>query len=435
MSAFCPNFSNKQVRDEFNQLTGQVGKSAAYYLWDKYKGDFELASQEAAQLTVLNSKSQSTTVTSDPNLKQRLFEDSDEVAIGTMLTRLKKDNPNHSAVIDLLQKGLSTKTKSWKIVYTDIHSDERIKDKIKGDDAANFDPATNTIFINKNANFRSLDGKADLTILHEIIHAASYWAIHEDPMLNRKLQDILHNIRFQLHKKYGKNWKILQEENPNKWYGLTNEYELLSEALSNGEFVRELAYIPSKEKGLKTAIREFLEWLASIFKKNLNDTALNEVLLQLEDIVLNHQSYNEIQNGPDVIDATFPTILASKSVKKPTVDDLVKKYRQLSDDIEFIKEQDGAEVHIYKNRKTGQIYKSVSDVKTDVGYGEQEDKLPEHAVELGNFTKVRGTLMHEALSDILTGKFDVKNYKRIIPLLHRNKFLLMILQVLRALPT
>ena len=413
MSAFCPNFSNKQVRDEFNQLTGQVGKSAAYYLWDKYKGDFELASQEAAQLTVLNSKSQSTTVTSDPNLKQRLFEDSDEVAIGTMLTRLKKDNPNHSAVIDLLQKGLSTKTKSWKIVYTDIHSDERIKDKIKGDDAANFDPATNTIFINKNANFRSLDGKADLTILHEIIHAASYWAIHEDPMLNRKLQDILHNIRFQLHKKYGKNWKILQEENPNKWYGLTNEYELLSEALSNGEFVRELAYIPSKEKGLKTAIREFLEWLASIFKKNLNDTALNEVLLQLEDIVLNHQSYNEIQNGPDVIDATFPTILASKSVKKPTVDDLVKKYRQLSDDIEFIKEQDGAEVHIYKNRKTGQIYKSVSDVKTDVGYGEQEDKLPEHAVELGNFTKVRGTLMHEALSDILTGKFDVKNYKQL----------------------
>ena len=114
MSAFCPNFSNKQVRDEFNQLTGQVGKSAAYYLWDKYKGDFELASQEAAQLTVLNSKSQSTTVTSDPNLKQRLFEDSDEVAIGTMLTRLKKDNTNHSAVIDLLQKGLSTKTKSKK---------------------------------------------------------------------------------------------------------------------------------------------------------------------------------------------------------------------------------------------------------------------------------------------------------------------------------
>lgn len=413
MSAFCPNFSNKQVRDEFNQLTGQVGKSAAYYLWDKYQGDFELASQEAAQLTVLNSKPQSTTVTSDPNLKQRLFGDNDEVAIGTMLTRLKKDNPNHSAAIDLLQKGLSTKTKSWKIIYTDIHSDERIKDKIKGDDAGDFDPATNTIFINKNANFRSLDGKADLTILHEIIHAASYWAVHEDPMLNRKLQDILHNIRFQLHKKYGKNWKTLQEENPNKWYGLTDEYELLSEALSNGEFVRELAYLPSKEKGLKTAIREFLEWLASIFKKNLNDTALNEVLLQLEDIVLNRQSYNDIQNGPDVIDVPFPTILASESVKKPTVDDLVKKYRQLSDDIEFIEEQDGAEVHIYRNRKTGQIYKSVSDVKTDVGYGEQEDKLPEQAVQLGNFTKVRGTIMHKVLSDVLTGNFDVNNYKEL----------------------
>ena len=115
----------------------------------------------------------------------------------------------------------------------------------------------------------------------------------------------------------------------------------------------------------------------------------------------------------DKDEISIGTITRSVNTKKPTIDDLVKKYRQLSDDIEFIKEQDGAEVHIYKNRKTGQIYKSVSDVKTDVGYGEQEDKLPEHAVELGNFTKVRGTLMHEALSDILTGKFDVKNYKQL----------------------
>ena len=99
--------------------------------------------------------------------------------------------------------------------------------------------------------------------------------------------------------------------------------------------------------------------------------------------------------------------------KKPTIDELVTKYRQLSDDIEFIEEQDGAEVHIYRNRKTGQIYKSVSDVKTDVGYGEQEDKLPEQAVQLGNFTKVRGTIMHKVLSDVLTGNFDVNNYKEL----------------------
>ena len=44
MNPFCPNLSNKQVRDEFNQLIDKVGENAAYYLWDKYEGDFERAS-------------------------------------------------------------------------------------------------------------------------------------------------------------------------------------------------------------------------------------------------------------------------------------------------------------------------------------------------------------------------------------------------------
>lgn len=48
--AFCPNISNKQVRQEFNELKNKVGEDLAYYLWDKYEGDYELASQEAARI-------------------------------------------------------------------------------------------------------------------------------------------------------------------------------------------------------------------------------------------------------------------------------------------------------------------------------------------------------------------------------------------------
>lgn len=50
MSAFCPNLSNKQVRSEFESLKSQVGTDLAYYLWDKYEGDFEQIQIEAQQL-------------------------------------------------------------------------------------------------------------------------------------------------------------------------------------------------------------------------------------------------------------------------------------------------------------------------------------------------------------------------------------------------
>lgn len=38
---FCPNFSNKEVKADFKQLTDKVGEDIAYYLWDKYAGDMD----------------------------------------------------------------------------------------------------------------------------------------------------------------------------------------------------------------------------------------------------------------------------------------------------------------------------------------------------------------------------------------------------------
>ena len=40
MTPFCPNFSNKQVKKEFETLEDMVGENQAYYLWDKYEGGF-----------------------------------------------------------------------------------------------------------------------------------------------------------------------------------------------------------------------------------------------------------------------------------------------------------------------------------------------------------------------------------------------------------
>lgn len=38
MNAFCPNLSNKQIKQEFEELINAVGEDAAYYLWNKNNG-------------------------------------------------------------------------------------------------------------------------------------------------------------------------------------------------------------------------------------------------------------------------------------------------------------------------------------------------------------------------------------------------------------
>ena len=38
--SFCPNLSNKQVKQEFDSIVDAVGNNIAYYLWNKYEGDY-----------------------------------------------------------------------------------------------------------------------------------------------------------------------------------------------------------------------------------------------------------------------------------------------------------------------------------------------------------------------------------------------------------
>ena len=365
---------------------------------------------------------------SDLGLKERLFDGKNSASIGTMLTRLKKNNPNFSALISMLQKGLSTRTKGWQIKLIDFENDSEINDAER-DSAAFYRHVDHTIYVNINAAFPvkgNQFGKADMSLLHEIIHAAAHEAIVNNTELREQLTRMLNQTRKALSKKYGQPLEQLLDIsiNQNKFYGLTDVEEFLSEAMTNSFFIKELASLPSTNP-VKKIWDEFVEWIMNIIGISNKDNMFNEAYSKLSEILTTYQQYNEQLNDLTPINAVDieydnyinaiygSSAMRSINTKKPTVSELVEKYRQLSDDIEFIEEQDGAEVHIYRNRKTGQIYKSVSDVKTDVGYGEQEDKLPEYAVELGNFTKVRGTLMHKALSDMLTGKFDKANYKEL----------------------
>ena len=35
---FCPNLSNPEVKQQFDELVKKYGENKAYYLWDKYQG-------------------------------------------------------------------------------------------------------------------------------------------------------------------------------------------------------------------------------------------------------------------------------------------------------------------------------------------------------------------------------------------------------------
>ena len=48
MSVFCPNFSNKEVAKQFEELINNVGENKAYYLWNKYEGDYGAISRDIA---------------------------------------------------------------------------------------------------------------------------------------------------------------------------------------------------------------------------------------------------------------------------------------------------------------------------------------------------------------------------------------------------
>lgn len=48
MSVFCPNFSNKEVAKQFEDIINKVGENKAYYLWNKYEGDYEAISKDIA---------------------------------------------------------------------------------------------------------------------------------------------------------------------------------------------------------------------------------------------------------------------------------------------------------------------------------------------------------------------------------------------------
>lgn len=156
-----------------------------------------------------------------------------------------------------------------------IESEFRSVLKVFGDTVPNmnapgvFLPAFDVINLNPDPYF----GTANRVVLHEIIHAATQYALHDTRGLtDRQLEAVA-----ELHKLY----KIAKDRLPAGFYGLTNIYEFVAEVMTNKEFNNRLKAI--SYKGRKDSLlTRFVKAIAQLFGfDNLAGAAaveINEIL-------------------------------------------------------------------------------------------------------------------------------------------------------------
>jgi hypothetical protein len=116
-----------------------------------------------------------------------------------------------------------------------------------------------TFFINQNtATFRSEDGTSNYTVMHEIAHAATHWAINNRDLLDAKQQKALDNLTDLF------NYAKLHTKDPGA-YGYTNLHEFVAEAFSNPAFQMELRAMKRVMDSDMSAWSKFIQTVAKLF--------------------------------------------------------------------------------------------------------------------------------------------------------------------------
>lgn len=80
---FCPNFSDKKVKQDFKTLVEMVGENRTYYLWNKHEGDYQEAFQEALGMT-----QQGVTYQFDEESVKRMY--AEKIEAEKLLTKIQK---------------------------------------------------------------------------------------------------------------------------------------------------------------------------------------------------------------------------------------------------------------------------------------------------------------------------------------------------------
>lgn len=145
-----------------------------------------------------------------------------------------------------------------------------------------------TFFINQNtATFRSADGTSNYTVMHEITHAATHWAINNRDLLDDAQKKALDNLT-DLY-----NYAKLHTKDPSA-YGYTDLHEFVAEAFSNPAFQMELRAMKSAMDSDMSAWSKFIQFVAKLFK---TDNVLFHTLANA-DVLFSANVDSVVSGGP-----------------------------------------------------------------------------------------------------------------------------------------
>ena len=331
---------------------------------------------------------------SDKTLVSRLFDNKSKTTAREILARIKNKS-NLSSMVEILEK-LGDTFLDTPIYYQSVGAAETGA-------AAVFSHLYKGIVVYGDANFRGKDGSADITILHELIHAATIQKIKDNSDVAESAGRLLELTRRKLEEKYGVSWEELKRSNEDKYYGLTNVYEFFAELYSNSRFIEELATLEAEGNTKPVNIlKGIVNWLLNLFTKfsnvKLNKTLYEQAAGELEYIMFHTNEYlddynNQYRNysSDELISASITATNDANKIKKILRDN--------ASNISF-----DSDSHTYTNINTGELYTPVSTVKDLNGYGADIESMSEETLEYGKFAAEVGTAIHAEIHKLLTGE-------------------------------
>lgn len=217
----------------------------------------------------------------DTTLRKEIFNGKDSITVTEALDAIEKRTPVLKPFIDMLRT--SEYAKDVQIVLTKEGREFEYKNGKKVKAPGYYNPADNKIYIWENSAFMQVadEHKADTVILHEILHSITTDALFVNPEFKNRITSLMDSV-----KKYYKDNFDNADEIISNIYGLTNEYEFLSEAFSNSTFINTLLSIPvnKKKSKLETVFDSFINAIKNLFHIS-NDSLYNDVVTLLQDIM------------------------------------------------------------------------------------------------------------------------------------------------------
>lgn len=337
MSIICPNFKNKEVAAEFEELKNATSEAAAYHIWSQnngnsidkapngepsklfsdllehYNGDRVATIQAKAKIfskSFRNQFNESETVdeNGEPLIESiNKFSSKDYNAYSAdtnenamQLNNMQQYNDS-TAALNSITSDLATVVRNTAekvgmnpvtIEYVDVSLDTIFPNANYWTPAV-YDRVNNRIVVNRNGDF-SRYGSLENVLLHEIVHALTLDSLAADTQAANELREIQ------------KEYATKHSDHASK-----NVYEFAAELFSNPDVIFNMQDFRASN-GEKTLLQKLLDWFRRLFNKN---TTHQDLVNKILDNVIEFNAYKTLESREDSHDY-IPEVLPAASKRE-----------------------------------------------------------------------------------------------------------------------